>query len=467
MLKKDEALPFVVILLITDVVMVNLSFLLSYWLRFYAGIVPVWYIPPLKPYLSILPFITFIWLIVFKSLGLYGLRRSVYLINELFSVFLGASLALVLMMVAFFLYRGFSYSRLVFLFAWVIGIVSIDISRSIIRRIQKQRRKKGIGVRNVLIVGAGILGESLVQKIHNHAQAGYQVVGFLDDDPQKKNLDFQGVKVLGATKDILPLIREKNVNEVIITFPSTTHRKILEMIMDCEETKVEFKIIPDLLEMITTKVSAGEIAGIPLFGLKEFPLQGWNRVIKRSVDLLFSAFSLLLLSPIMLIIALIIKLDSKGPVFFKQERVGQDGRRFTIYKFRSMKVDAEEETGPVWAEPDDPRTTHVGKFLRKTSLDEVPQLFNVLKGNMSLVGPRPERPFFVKQFKGTIPRYMVRNKIKSGITGWAQMNGLRGSTSIYERIKYDLYYIENWSLFFDLKIILLTIFRLLTQRKNR
>jgi mannose-1-phosphate guanylyltransferase/mannose-6-phosphate isomerase len=451
--RKDELLPFTITLVLTDVVMINLSVLLAYWLRFYSGLISVWYIPPLRAYLGILPFLTFIWLIVFKSLKLYEPRRSVYLVNELFSVFLGASLGSVFTMVTLFLYRGFSYSRLVFVFAWGISVLLIDVSRSLIREVEKRKRKKGIGVRNILIVGAGVLGENLVNKIQSAPRLGYKIVGFLDDDPQKRDFEFQGVKVLGATEGILPLIKKKGVDEVLITFPSTTHRKILKMIMDCEETRVEFKIIPDLLEMITTGVSVDEIAGIPLFGLKEFPLQGWNRLVKRAMDIIFSSLVLIVLSPLMMIVSLLIKSDSRVPVFFKQKRIGRDGREFTIYKFRSMKVGAEEDTGPVWATPDDPRATRVGKFLRKISLDELPQFYNVLKGEMSLVGPRPERPFFVQQFKGAVPRYMVRNKIKSGITGWAQVNGLRGNSSIHERTKYDLHYIENWSLLSDLKIL--------------
>jgi exopolysaccharide biosynthesis polyprenyl glycosylphosphotransferase len=232
---------------------------------------------------------------------------------------------------------------------------------------------------------------------------------------------------------------------------------MMEIILSCEDLRVEFQIVPDMFEIMATRVKVLSLDGIPLISLGRTPLEGWNRLLKMGMDIAISSIGLVILSPLLAVLAILIKLDSKGPVFFRQERLGRDGRRFIQYKFRSMVENAEEKTGPVFATEDDSRRTKMGAFLRKNNLDELPQLFNVLKGEMSLVGPRPERQFFVDKFKEGIPRYFLRHKVKSGLTGWAQVNGLRGDTSIEERTKYDLFYMENWSLSFDIKIILLTL----------
>jgi exopolysaccharide biosynthesis polyprenyl glycosylphosphotransferase len=231
----------------------------------------------------------------------------------------------------------------------------------------------------------------------------------------------------------------------------------MEIILGCEDLKVEFQIVPDMVEVMAARARVVSFDGIPLISLGRTPLEGWNRVLKRSLDVALSSAGLALLSPAFALLGIWIKLDSKGPVFFRQQRLGRDGRKFFQYKFRSMIEDAEQQTGPVFAKEDDPRRTKVGAFLRKSNFDEFPQLYNVLRGDMSLVGPRPERKFFVDKFKEGIPRYFLRHKVKSGITGWAQVNGLRGNTSIEERTKYDLFYVENWSLAFDIKILFLTL----------
>ncbi|MDI6783998.1 MAG: exopolysaccharide biosynthesis polyprenyl glycosylphosphotransferase, partial [bacterium] len=241
-----------------------------------------------------------------------------------------------------------------------------------------------------------------------------------------------------------------------------THDQILDLMLHCEKQIIRFRFVPDLLEIITNRVVVDEFDGFPLFTVKETPLTGWNLLLKRGIDIFGAIIILLLLSPLMLIITYLIKRESNGSILYTQERVGADGKQFHIYKFRTMVENAEAETGPIWATENDLRCTQLGCFLRKHNLDESPQLFNVLKGEMSLVGPRPERPYFVEQFKVRVPRYMLRHKVKSGMTGWAQINGWRGDSSIEERTKYDLYYIENWSLLFDLKILFLTLFA----RKN-
>jgi Undecaprenyl-phosphate glucose phosphotransferase len=261
--------------------------------------------------------------------------------------------------------------------------------------------------------------------------------------------------------DLAGIIDANNIDEAILTEAEIPRADIMNIIMECEKRMVEFRLVADLLGMVTSQVDMRAIDGVPLLGLKESPLaERYNRFIKRTMDIVFSAAGLLVLSPFLLIIAILVKLSSPGPVFYLQKRIGEDDSRFAIIKFRTMVDNAEKGIGRVWASEGDPRRTKIGAFLRRSNLDELPQLFNVLKGEMSLVGPRPERPHFVGKFKEDIPRYMARHKIKSGVTGWAQVNGLRGNTSIEERTKYDIYYIENWSLAFDLKILFMSVFAL-------
>jgi exopolysaccharide biosynthesis polyprenyl glycosylphosphotransferase len=269
---------------------------------------------------------------------------------------------------------------------------------------------------------------------------------------------------LGRIGALPALIDEHSIDEVIIALPEASHEEILTIISLCEPGKVNIKVYPDVFQIIAAQVSIGDLGGLPLLTVRDIALRGWRLTLKRAVDLLGSAVGLILLSPLMVLVAALIKLDSRGPVFYGQVRMGLDAKPFWTIKFRSMRADAEAETGPVWAIKDDPRRTRLGTLIRHFSIDELPQLINVLVGEMSLVGPRPERPVFVEQFKQSIPRYMDRHREKAGLTGWAQVNGLRGDTSISERTKYDLWYIENWSLLLDFKIILKTIFNTFTSK---
>jgi Undecaprenyl-phosphate glucose phosphotransferase len=281
-------------------------------------------------------------------------------------------------------------------------------------------------------------------------------VGFADDTPGRREV--AGLPILGNTAQVGFLIREHDVQEVILGLPEASDEDTLELISQCEREKATVRIFPNVFQIIASEISIDDLNGLPLLTVRDVALRGWRSALKRTTDLAVSAVTLILLSPFMLLMALLIKLDSPGPVFFAQKRMGLDTRPFQMLKFRSMRADAEKETGPVWATKDDPRRTRFGTLIRRYSLDEVPQFINVLLGDMSLVGPRPERPIFVEQFRQMVPRYMERHKEKAGITGWAQINGLRGDTSIVERTKYDLWYIENWSLLLDIKIILRTVF---------
>jgi len=295
--------------------------------------------------------------------------------------------------------------------------------------------------------------------IRNSPRLGYEVVGFIDNDPNLKEVD--GVPVLGDINVLAQAIRDTRTDEVIIALPHAPHQEVLDIVYRCDGLKVDIKVFPDLFQIMASEVSIGDLNGLPLMSIRDVALRGWRLAVKRAVDLVFSAAALVFLSPFMLLTALLIKLDSEGPVFYVQDRVGLDGKVFPCIKFRTMRVDAEAESGPVWATKDDPRRTRLGAFLRRFSIDELPQFINVLLGQMSIVGPRPERPVFVEQFKTLVPRYMERHREKAGITGWAQVNGYRGDTSIEERTRYDLWYVENWSLLLDFKIMFKTIWAVL------
>jgi Undecaprenyl-phosphate glucose phosphotransferase len=306
----------------------------------------------------------------------------------------------------------------------------------------------------VLIVGTGDVGRMILQKIRQVPTLGYHVVGFVDGEAETGQ-EIIGVPVLGGVEDLPNLIREHAVQEVIIGRPELSHQDLLTIISRCEGGQVGIKIYPDLFQIIATDLSMSDLGGLPLLAVRDVALRGWRLTLKRAVDLVGSTLMLILLSPLLMLIAVAIKLDSKGPVFYAQERMGLDARPFWCMKFRSMRTDAEKD-GPGWTSAGDARITRLGRVMRRFSIDELPQLINVFMGEMSLVGPRPERPVYVEQFRRSIPRYMERHREKAGLTGWAQVNGLRGDTSIAERTKYDLWYIENWSIWLDLKIMLRT-----------
>lgn len=310
-------------------------------------------------------------------------------------------------------------------------------------------------MKTVAIVGSNDTANEIFSLLTSHRYLGYEVIGYYADAPAAAPLSQS--KYLGAIKDLPNDITKYRLQAALIALSYKDHPQLLEMIRDAEGLNIELMMVPDMLDLMTSRVRIREIEGIPFIQIKEIPLSTWNRINKRTFDILFSSIVLLVTLPITAMLAAIIKLTSKGPVFFFQERIGLDGRRFLVVKFRTMRTDAEEATGPVRAKKGDSRVTAIGRILRRTSLDELPQLWNVLRGHMSIVGPRPERPFFVEQFKSKIPRYLERHRVKAGMTGWAQVNGLRGDAPIEERTKYDIYYVENWSLVFDVKIILKTI----------
>ncbi len=459
-LKKNH--PLILTGLVTiDLTATALSLLLAYTLRFYTDIVPVTKgIPPLSLYLQALYPMLVIWPIVFKLCGLYLPRRGHSKIDEFVTVFQAVTLGtLFLITFNFFFFPLTTYSRLGLLYFWAIDVFLIGIGRALFHDLISYARSKGYNLRHILIAGAGELGQLLVRKARYYSGLGLNVRGFVDDDPAKQGKIIEGVPVLGTLDDLREVIQTHQIQQLFIALPLSAHERLISILSTLDREYVDIKVVPDLVQYVALKGGVDELDGIPIVTLRETPLQGWNSIIKRGFDILLSLIGIILFAPVMIILAILIKLTSPGPILYVQQRMGLDGRVFNMYKFRSMYVNAEQRTGAVWAKKNDPRRTKIGAFMRRTSLDELPQLFNVLKGEMSLVGPRPERPPFVEQFTEKFPQYILRHKVKSGMTGWAQVNGWRGNTSIEKRIEYDLYYIANWSLLFDIKILLLTLWK--------
>jgi Undecaprenyl-phosphate glucose phosphotransferase len=320
-------------------------------------------------------------------------------------------------------------------------------------------RQRGYEVRRILVAGTGELARDLCRRMKERGEFGLEVVGVLSDRKEEVGRRLEGVPILGELEEVQEAIRRSRADQLFIALPLDASDRLKRVLESLGEEMIDIKVVPDFLRYMRLNAGIEDFDGLPVIRLSEGPLYGWNRLVKRGADIVLSGLALLLLSPLMLLIALLVKVTSEGPVFYRQERMGLDGVSFQMIKFRSMREGAEEGTGAIWARPEDPRRTWIGGILRKTSLDELPQLFNVLKGEMSLVGPRPERPVFVEEFKRSIPGYMLRHKVKAGITGWAQVNGWRGQTSLEKRIECDLYYLEHWSLWFDMKILFLTLWK--------
>jgi Undecaprenyl-phosphate glucose phosphotransferase len=460
--KTQTHVLFVITLAITDAVMANQAFALAYWIRRwipwpdeaqgmgalpdYAGIV-------LAHLLSILG--------VFVFARLYRLVRGPSRIDEFYRVVAATTVATLMgVAIASLLFKNspleLDYSRGVVLYTWALTIVLVTAGRLAHGQVRARLRRYGWGRDRVLIVGTGDVGRMILQKMQYNPGLGYEVVGFVTVNGLNGTSSLS-VPVLGQVGDLALIIDEHQIDEVIIALPEATHHEILTLISECERGKVTIKVFPDVFQIMADQVSIDDLGGLPLLNVRDIALRGWKRAAKRLMDVVGAAIGLVLISPLMMLMAALIKLDSRGPVFYAQERMGLDARPFQMLKFRSMRQDAEVH-GAGWTVEDDPRVTRLGRIIRRVNVDEVPQFINVLFGEMSLVGPRPERPVYVNQFRRSIPRYMDRHWEKAGMTGWAQVNGLRGDTSIVERTKYDLWYIENWSLLLDIKILLRTIF---------
>lgn len=447
-----------------DALAVFAGFMLATWIRFDSGIIPLMHdFPPpnlYSLYAQGAGIAALLFLFIFQSLRLY-IRPQIGTFGDkiprlIHGIGMGLLLALAL---AFALRTDPPFSRLTTLLAVVTISVCVLAERYLLFRWELHLARRRKVINRVLIVGADSIAARLRQALQQEPRLGSRVVAFLRTRDAAPHPDIPSNLIRGTVEDMKSLLAAHTMDQVILTDTSIGHPRMVDMILECEQALVSFNVVPDLFHVLTDNVDMQTIDDIPLLSVSRWPLDHfWNRVLKRIEDGASAGAGLLLLMPLLPFFAFLIKRDSPGPVFYRQERCGEGGKLFVLIKFRTMSRDAEVTTGPVWAAENDPRRTRVGAFLRRHNLDELPQLWNVLKGEMSLVGPRPERPCFVEQFKADISRYMWRHVSKPGITGWAQINGWRGNTNLQERIKYDLYYLENWSLAFDFKIIVKTFF---------
>lgn len=448
------------------------AFVLAYAVRFQSGLIPITRgLPPLRQYLNVLPFIAAVVPLGFYLQGLYRLRRGRSRVDDFFAVFVGSILAVVFGVVGTLYVQtyfasdaardigAYQVSQLVWAIFLVTNVVLTFSSRELVRELLERRWKAGIGLKRILIAGSGDLGRLVADKILEHRELGYQIVGFVDDRASGDHLGYRGLPLLGTLDEAAEITAREGVDHLYVALPPEQHMRMLELLDSTSREIVDVKVVPDLLQVIALRARLEDLDGVPVININDVPLQGFNAFIKRFIDVVLSAGALIVLALPLAVVAALVKFTSRGPIFYRQERMGLDGKSFSIVKFRSMLQDAERHTGPVWAVAGDDRVTPLGRFMRHSNVDELPQLWNVLRGDMSLVGPRPERPHFVEQFKHKIPQYMLRHKVKAGLTGWAQVNGWRGNTPLEKRIEYDLYYIENWSVRLDLKIMWLTLLR--------
>lgn len=443
-----------------DILAFFLSLLTAYWFRFSEVIIPAHRgIPPFEEYLRALFIAVPVYLWVFRSYGLYQPGRYVRRVEEIFTVLKGIGLGSLILMALTFFYRGFSYSRFFLVLLWFFSAIWVSLFRYVFIQGLYRMRRQSKDLDRILIVGANRNARNLIEWTKQNPHFGHRIEGILAKESELVGKHLDGVPIIGTVEECEKFVEQLHPDEVVVADPTLPKEKVADLLLRCEDGFVSFKVAADLYGLVTSNLDVEYVASVPLLGLRPLPLDDlWNRIQKRLFDFSVSALLLVLTGPLWLMAAFAIKMTDGGNVFYKQERIGQDGKGFILYKFRTMCSDAEQKTGPVWAKQEDARCTPVGKILRRFNMDELPQLWNVLRGDMSVVGPRPERPHFVNQFRDEIPRYMARHKIKSGITGWAQVNGLRGNTSLQERIKYDLYYAENWSLLFDLEILFMTLF---------
>lgn len=458
---------FAVSLAVMDAAMGLLAFLLAYSLR---RDIP-WpseavEIPPLRDYTTVLVLFVGAVLIAFFVFRMYHLSRASSYVDELYTIFGGVSVGTLLAVALASLTLKNSVfevnlPRVMILYFWLGGLALVALERYVFRVLRNALRSRGWAQDKVLVVGAGEAAELVLQKIQASPFLGYKVLGLVTTHGVPEVV--AGVPVIGGYDDLTHLVEAHNADEVIIALPDAPDDELVHLIGLCYRDRTSIKLFPNVYDIITSGVTIDDLGGLPLLSIRDVALRGWKLSVKRVMDIAGSLVGLVLLSPLMMLMALLIKLDSRGPVLFLQERMGMDGKPFPLVKFRSMRVDS-EAAGPGWTVKGDPRVTRLGRFIRRTSIDELPQLINILLGEMSLVGPRPEQPSYVAKFRNMIPRYMERHREKAGLTGWAQVNGLRGDTSINERTKYDLWYIENWSIWLDIKILIRTVTRVLFDR---
>ena len=448
-----------------DVLATLIAFLLAWYVRFDLQVPPLTKgVPEFQKYLLMLPVVLALWPAVFYFHGLYQSRRDRSRVDEALLILFAVAFAMLLVSGLQAWYRPtvetgapFTFSRAFMMLFGALNVILLNAARVTTRHILQRRRLAGHNLQRILVAGAGALGKEITYKILAHRELGFEVIGFLDDDRSKVGRKYLDVPVLGTLKDLEDVLARYRVDQLYVALPPEAHRKMMKLMDSVSRHCVDVKLVPDVLQYATLSATLEDLDGLPVINLSQVPLRGWNSLVKRTMDVVMASLALAVLLPFLPLVAWLIWREDHGPIFYRQERMGLDGKPFMMLKFRSMRVDAESSTGPVWAIRDDPRRTAFGSFLRRWSLDELPQIWNVLKGDMSIVGPRPERPTFVHEFKHKVPDYMLRHRVKSGITGWAQVHGWRGNTSIKKRIQYDLYYIQNWSILLDFKILWMTM----------
>jgi Undecaprenyl-phosphate glucose phosphotransferase len=458
---KEHHRLFRNLLLLTDICVIIASWGAAYLIRFATDLVPVAADPDHDRRMYLLPVavIPIIWPAIFRLLDLYRPRRLGSYSREASELLQASTLAVLVLIALAYLVFKTEISRITLVLFWVVSTGALVATRIVFREALRFIRRRGFNLRTVLVVGTGSLSEALVHRLQTHLELGLRVVGFLARERPQADTTFRGVPVVGGYADIRAVLRERRPDQVVIALPFEDQASLPGLLDAVEREMVDVKVVPDFLQFVKLRGGVEDFDGLAIVNLRASPLVGWNSVAKRAFDLALGTLALVLAMPLMLVIAALVKLTDGGPVFYRQERMGLDGRVFGMLKFRSMRIDAEATTGAVWAKANDPRVTWIGRILRRTSLDELPQLWNVLKGEMSLAGPRPERPALVERFRTELPQYMLRHKIKAGMTGWAQVNGWRGDSSLERRLEHDLYYIQNWSIRLDLKILWLTLWR--------
>lgn len=457
---KENQKHFNRLQVVIDAFVIALSYFLAWVIKFYVPFLNdnVGRLP-FRVYMSALLFIVPGYLILNYAFNMYTPKRMQGRRLELSNIIKANTIGMFLFVGVLYLVKQIDFSRHVIFIFYVVNIFLETLSRNLIRLGLRQMRSKGYNQKHVLLVGYSRAAEEYIDRILANPQWGYKVRGILDDHIEA-GTEYKGIKVLGRIANLMVILPQNHLDEIAITLGLNEYYRLEQIVALCEKSGVHTKFIPDYNRIIPTKPYTEDILGLPVINIRYVPLSNtFNALIKRIMDLGGALAAIVLFSPVMLFSVIMIKLTSPGPLIYKQERVGLHNRNFMMYKFRSMDVQPPEEEKKAWTVKDDPRVTNFGKFMRKTSIDELPQLFNVLRGEMSLVGPRPERPFFVEKFREEIPRYMIKHQVRPGLTGWAQVNGYRVNTSIRKRIEYDLYYIENWTIGLDIKILFLTVFK--------
>ena len=446
--------------MLVDTIVLVISYFLAWMIRFVGPMAATAVrTRSFQQYMIMLILIIPVYLLLYQAFTLYTPMRMQGRRLVLANIIKANSLGLLILMFTFYMVNEGDYSRSTYIMFYVINIILQWCTRMLIFTLLRDMREKGLNQKQMICVGYSRAAEEYIDRVLANPQWGYVIRGILDDNVPA-GTEYRGIKVLGRIANLNIILPENRLDEIAITLGLSEYYRLEEIVALCEKSGVHTKFITDYNKIIPTKPYTEDILGLPVINIRYVPLNNtFNALIKRAMDIVGSIVGIIVTSPLMILMCLIIKLTSPGPLIYKQERVGLHNQTFWMYKFRSMEVQPEAEEKKAWTVKNDPRVTPIGKFMRHTSIDELPQLFNILKGNMSLVGPRPERPFFVEKFREEIPRYMVKHQVRPGLTGWAQVNGYRGDTSIKKRIECDLYYIENWSIGLDIKIIFLTFFK--------